>query len=197
MTLFLLIAMTALLVIYLVRVVQLEGNSPNSFVIVPLIIGIALSGTSEYRWFNMEKQGSHIISYISGQSDSELDCQRMIEAFYDFNPNEKGYIDERDPNKVHMKYEECMALTNWLGSDMTAQPASSEQAFALHLLIFEATKVADGKLQEHEVECRATQQYVKIAQYLGATPEEATRMLEMYKTDHFPHLSKEYQLPCP
>ena len=88
----------------------------------------------------------------------------------------------------------------WNGSVLTqnTEPATSEQAFALHLLIYEAVKVgANSKITDLEAECKATAKYVEVAKYAGTSTEEANRMLEMYKSDWYPYMPAEVRKPCP
>lgn len=188
----------AVLLVYLVRVVQLEGNGPNLFVVVPLLAAVLLTGIPEFRWQSGEDKGAHLITYVSGVTDSDLQCQRMMGAFYDYSPEEKGSIDEKNPKLVHLKYAECMNLVKWFSSDTDTEPATSEQAFALHLLIYEAIKVGEGpKVTDLAAECEATARYVEVAKYAGTSAEEADRMLEMYKSDWYPYMPVEVRKPCP
>lgn len=190
--------LVAALLVYLVRVVQLEGNGPNLFVVVPLIVGILLTGVPEYRWQSGESKGAHLVTYVSGVTDSSLQCQRMMGAFYDFTPEEKGSIDKTNPKLVHIKYGECKNLVDWFSSDTETEPATSEQAFALHLLIYEAVKVgANSKITDLEAECKATAKYIDVAKYAGTSTEEANRMLEMYKSDWYPYMPVEVRKTCP
>jgi hypothetical protein len=195
MLFFLFLFLVLLLLLYLVRVVTLEGNGPNSFIVIPLLLGILLTGIPEFRWQSGETKGAHLITYVSGVTDSELKCQRLLGAFYDFNPEEKGSLDKDNPKIVHIKYGECMELVNWFASDTDTQPATSKQAFALHLLIFEASKVGTN-LTPLEAECKATARYIEVATYAGTSVEEANRMLDMYKSDWYPYLSEEFRKPC-
>lgn len=188
----------AILLIYLVRVVQFEGNGPNLFVVVPLVLAILLTGVPEFRWQNGESKGAHLVTYVSGVTDSDLKCQRMMGAFYDYTPEEKGSLDKTNPKIVHLKYGECMSLVEWFNSDSETEPATSEQAFALHLLIYEAVKVgANSKISDLEAECKATARYVEVAKYAGTSSEEATRMLDMYVSDWYPYMPSEVRKPCP
>lgn len=197
MLLFFLCFLTALLMAYLVRVIQLEGNGPNSFVVMPLVLGILAVSVLQFLWSNGESKGSHLVTYVSGVTNSSLKCQSLPGALYDYNPEHKGkgYIDKNDPKTVHIKYSECKELMNWFNSEITVDPASSKQAFALHLLIFEATKVGTN-IGDAEAECAATARYVEVAKYAGASTEEAARMLDMYKSDWYPYLDAELRQPC-
>jgi hypothetical protein len=197
MLLFVLLSLSALLLIYLVRVIQLDGNAPNSFIVVPLIIGILISGVMEFQWESGERKGSHLVTYVSGVTSSDLDCQRMSGAFYDYSPEQKGWVDKDDPKTVNMKYDECMALVQWFNSEQNIEPATSHQAFALHLLIFEANKVKNINITDAEAECKATSQYLEVAKYAGATAKEAARMLDMYKSEWYPYMSEDIKKPCP
>lgn len=194
MLLFLSFFLTALLLLYLVRVVTVEGNGPNYILVLSLILGILLTGIPEYRWQSGESKGAHLVTYVSGVTNSDLECQRLLGAFYDYNPDEKGSISD-DQKTVQMKYGECMDLVEWFSSDPTTMPATSRQAFALHLLIFEASKVGSG-IDDAEAECRATARYVEVATYAGTSTVEATRMLDMYKADWYPLMSNESKKKC-
>lgn len=194
MLLFLTFFLTALLLLYLVRVVTLEGNGPNYILVLALICGILLAGIPEHRWQSGESKGAHLVTYVSGVTNSDLKCQRLLGAFYDYNPDEKGSISE-DKRTVQIKYGECMDLVEWFSSDPATEPATSRQAFALHLLIFEASKIGSG-VDEAEAECRATARYVEVATYAGTSTVEATRMLDMYKSDWYPLISDELKKSC-
>lgn len=198
MLLIIFLLLIAALLVYLVRVVQLEGNGPNLFIVVPLLAGILLTGIPEFRWQSGESKGAHLVAYVSGVTDSDLQCQRMMGAFYDYNPEEKGSLDETNPKIVLLKYGECMNLVEWFSSDTTTEPATSKQAFALHLLIYEAVKVgANSEITDLEAECIATAKYVEVAKYAGTSAEEANRMLGMYKSDWYPNMPAELRKPCP
>jgi hypothetical protein len=196
MLLFLLVFLTALLMWYITRAIQLEANLPNSFIVLPLVVCILVTGVFEFRWSSGENKGAHLVSYISGVSNSNLECQGLFGALYDTNPLKKGYVDESDPKTVHLKYIECMELVHWFNADSATEPATSHQAFALHLLIFEAAKVGTD-IDGLEAECNATARYVEVAEYGGATSAEATRMLDMYKSDWYPYIADELKQPCP
>lgn len=195
MLLFLCLLLVSLLLVYLVRVVTLEGDGPNVFIVVPLILGILLTGVTESRWQSGESKGAHLITYVSGATNSELKCQRLLGALYDYNPEQKGFIDKDNPKLVHIKYVECMELVTWFSSNTDTEPATSRQAFALHLLIFEAAKVGTN-IPAAEAECIATARYVEVAQYAGTSPEEATRMLDMYKSEWYPYMPEDLKQPC-
>ena len=196
MLLFLLIFLTLALIVYLTRVIQLEGNPPNSFVVFPLVLAILVTGVFEFHWQNGETKGSRIVTYVSGVTSSDLHCQRLTAAFYDYNPEQKGWVDEKNPKTVNMKYQECMSLANWFIADQETEPATSHQAFTLHLLIFEANKVKNPSITDAQAECNATAQYVEVAKYAGASPQEATRMLDLYKSEWYPYLPKELKQGC-
>lgn len=199
MVIFLLVSMTILLMVYLMYVIQLHGDAPNMFIVLPLVVGIALTGVLEYRWISGENQGSHLIKYASDAPSGDLECQKMFGALLDRNPADKTFIDKSDPRTVHMKYETCVNLIDWIHSDKNDRGASSAQAFSLHLLIFESNRIADSSTREDTVraECAATAQYVDVATYAGASEDEAKRMLELYKTDWYPQLPEEMQITCP
>lgn len=188
----------ALLLIYLVRVVQLEGNGPNLFVVLPLLAGIVLTGIPEFQWQSGESKGAHLVTYVSGVTDSDLKCQRMMGTFYDWTPRENVSLDKTNPKVVQMKYAECINLVNWFSADPEKEPPTSKQAYALHLLIDEAVKVgANSKISDLDAECKATERYVEVAKYAGASTEEANHMLSMYKSDWYPSLPEALRQPCP
>lgn len=187
--------MVASLTLYVVRGIQSNGNGPSSFIILPLVIGILFAGNAEYRWSSGVAQGSHLITYVSGVTTSDLNCQRMFGTFYDYNPARKGYIDENDPTTVHIKYGECLDLVEWFSSDKEAEPATSQQAFALHLLVFEATKIGTN-ISNSIAECQATDKFIEVATYAGASELEANRMLDMYKSDWYPFLGSDFKSSC-
>ena len=195
MTLFILIALTVTLFVYLVRVIQLEGNNPNVFVVVPLVLGIMLTGVMEYQWSSAVDKGTNLVIYVSGVTNASLDCQRMMGTFYDWTPDQKASISTNDPTTVHMKYAECMDLMSWFNSDKTSDEPTSEQAEALHLLVFEANKL--NKLSDADAECKTDKQYVDVAEYGGATPEEAQHMMDMFNSDWQPQLPDSQKQPCP
>lgn len=194
MVLFLLIFLIILLLAYLLRVLQLSGNSPNSLIVFPLIVGIAFTAVAEYRWNSGESQGSHLVKYASDTSNSELQCQKMFESFFDYDQTDKSGIDKNEPNTVRMNYEPCEALIEWINSDKSDRSATSEQAFALHLLIFQSNRI--DNLNKVEAECEASEKFVKVATYAGASVSEAERMLEVYQSDWYPLLSEDIKSDC-
>lgn len=183
--------------IYLVRVITLEGNGPNLFIVVPLLVAIVLTGIPEYKWQSGESKGAHLVTYVSGVTDSDLKCQRMMGTFYDWTPRENASVDKTNPKVVQMKYDECISLVDWFSADPDKEPATSKQAYALHLLIFEALKVgANSKISDLDAECKATAKFIDVATYAGASTEQANRMLNMYKTDWYPSLPEALRQPC-
>ena len=123
----------------------------------------------------------------------EVRCQSFGGAFVDTGselgwvPFDAAGVPER---RTLIKYEPCDALRDYLRSDGVAP--TPEQLVAVHVLTHEAMHMA-GLAEESEAECAAMQRDARMAELLGAAPEDAAQLAESYWLTVYPQMADGYR----
>lgn len=159
---------------------------------IPLLLvpGLVL-GVSEMRFRQDVAAFSDVASEIAGRPVI-MQCQRLASALVDAT-SELGYVEfdaQGRPGDVGMlERDACEDLRTYIHSDM--QTPSLDQILAVNVLSHESHHLA-GDLNEARTECSSIQHLTDVAQWLGATPSEATALAARYVSEIYPRLPSNY-----
>jgi hypothetical protein len=119
-------------------------------------------------------------------------CQTVGEAFVDAGV-ELGYVkygaDGVPEHRTLIKHGPCADLRAYLRSSK-AHP-SLDQVIAVHILTHESMHMS-GITSESLAECAAVQRDDRMAQLLGATPDEALALARTYWRSVYPNMPPDY-----
>ena len=152
----------------------------------------------EWRWQATQQAANRAVQAISGRVDAAAECQRMGGNIFQVG-SELGYVawqdgDERGTGaQAFLIYDTCRDLRGWLFGDKDAP--TLEEATAVHIVAHEAMHVA-GFRDEAETECQAMLWDATVAEYLGATPQQATDLARTYREQIWPRLRSNYRMDC-
>ena len=174
-----------------------EGGISLVYVVVMVVLWLGLLGVSGFFEFRHQLAfytASAVSRDVSGKSNAVARCQRRAVDMFNFMGFfYLGWVWSDKPNVAHLRTDTCGDFGDWLMSDK--RQASREQIQALQVVIHEAVHIG-GELNEARTECKAMDHYERVATGLGATREEARRMLEYYKTNIYPGMPGEYRMDC-
>lgn len=167
---------------------------PRSFPAIGVCALLILGGAGMTPWVlrvTLESRLATAASAITGVP-VRVFCQSFGEAFVDAG-SEYGYV-EFGPDGVPerstlIKRDQCNDLRAYLRSDK-AEP-TEEQAIAVHTLTHEAIHMT-GVTNEAETECISLQRDAEMARALGASPEAAATLSELYWTTVYPRVADGY-----
>ncbi len=159
--------------------------------VIALVVPALVAATPGILRWREERTLARAASVLVGQR-VEVDCQTFGSAFVDVG-SELGWVaygpDGVPERKTLIKYEQCAALRDYLGSSKAAPPP--EQIVAVHILSHESMHMA-GLTNEAEAECAAMQRDAQTARLLGADPFEAQALAKTYWRTVYPRLSEAY-----
>lgn len=181
------------LILYLAiwRPVFLKKKFPAiSFGLSMLVLGIF--GWQEFKWQQVEIQGTNAVKEVSLNKEGHLRCQRLSEAFFDVNTTRAGSVSSEHPNEAVVNYEQCLDLMGWLNSDKTS--VEPKQLQALHVLTHEAVHVS-GEYNESVTECAAINRDSITVKELGGSSSVMEEVPTRYYKEFFPRMPSEYKLP--
>jgi hypothetical protein len=162
-------------------------------VIIPVLLVPALFlGWQEWGFRQDEQQFSRVAQEIAGPG-VKIDCQRFTGALLDAS-SEAGYVyfdaAGRPATTGRLERDACNDLRDWLHSDKSDPPL--KQVMAVQVLSHESYHLS-GIRNEAETECAAMQRLDEVAQWLGATPEQARALASRYANEIYPRMPSEYQ----
>lgn len=167
----------------------------------PILIGLTvvllLSGSwVEYRWRAQQGRYSVALRELLGRDDAYVHCERLSAALLDASGNEGSVTWTADgslPRRADLTWSTCRNLAKWERSGQKAS-APRSQIIAVHVLAHEAMHVS-GVMDEAEAECRAMQYDARLAELLGADPDEAAALAERYWREVYPNARTDYRSP--
>ncbi|WP_028047222.1 hypothetical protein [Cellulomonas sp. URHE0023] len=151
---------------------------------VPLVLHARLEGT-------LEDAASRVAGGPVG-----VHCQTAGETWTDAGA-ELGFVrwgaDGVPERTTLIKYGACADLRSWLSSDK--QDPREDQVVAVHVLTHETMHMV-GLTNEAQAECAAVQRDARMAEALGATPEQAQALAHRYWLDVYPRMPEGYVGGC-
>ena len=161
-------------------------------VLIPLLLVPALFlGWQEWSFRQDQQTFSAVASRIAGK-DVQIQCQRFTGALVDATA-EAGYVyfdaDGVPDTTGRLERNACNDLRDWLHSDKSNP--TLKQVIAVHVLGHESYHLA-GIRSESQTECSAMQRLDDVAEWLGATPEQARTLAERYARDVYPLMPSDY-----
>jgi len=162
-------------------------------ILIPLLLIPALFlGWQEWGFRADQERFSDVASRIAERTVS-IECQRFSGALVDATA-ESGYVafsaDGKPADVGRLERDTCNNLRDWLHSDK-ANP-TLEQVMAVHVLGHEAYHLS-GIRSEAQTECEAMQRLDEVAQWLGATAEQARNLAERYDSDVYTRMPSSYR----
>jgi hypothetical protein len=126
---------------------------------------------------------------VVGEDNAWADDSRDAEDLY-------GWQDEGD-SRVHMRLAQCNELIGLRTADVLAldHDAQLEVADSLDTLAHELQHFVLPDADEAEVECAAIPTIRRLAERLGASPDEAVLLARLQRTEIYPNQPDEYVTP--
>ena len=166
----------------------------HSFAIPALLLPGLILGVTEYQFRQDVSLFSSVASRIAGRP-VEIQCQRLTGALIDVT-GELGYVQfdasGRPGDAGRLERDACNSLRSYVHSDK--QAPTLDQVVAVDVLSHESHHLA-GELDEARTECASIQRLVDVAEWLGATREEADALAGRYATEVYPRMSTDYRAP--
>ena len=162
------------------------------FVAIPLLLvpGLVL-GATEYQFRRDVAHFSQIASQIA-ERPVGIQCQRLTGALVDAT-SELGYVKfdaaGRPGDVGRLERDACNSLRDYLHGDK--KYPTFEQVIAVNVLAHESHHLA-GEANEALTECASIQQLPEVAQWLGASVEQARALAERYATEVYPRMPDAY-----
>lgn len=164
----------------------------HKLLIAALLVPALFLGWQEWQFREDQQTFSAVASRIAG-SDVSVQCQRFTGALVDAT-TEAGYVyfdaDGVPATTGRLERNACNDLRDWLHSDKDDPPL--EQVIAVHVLGHESYHLA-GVRNEAETECAAMQRLDEVAQWLGATEQQARALAERYASEVYPLMPGDYR----
>jgi hypothetical protein len=157
-----------------------------------LLIPALFLGWQEWQFRQDEQQFSEVAQRIA-ERDVHVQCQRFTGALFDATA-EAGYVEfnaDGNPSDTgRIERDACNDLRHWLHSDKVNPPLN--QVIAVQVLAHESYHLA-GNSNEAETECFAMQRLDEVAQWLGATVEQARSLANTYASQVYPRMPDGYR----
>lgn len=162
-------------------------------ILIPLLLVPALFlGWQEWAFRSDQGEFSAVATRIAGR-DVSIECQRFTGALLDPTA-EAGYVhfntDGTPTDTGRLERDACNDLRDYLDSDKSSP--SIQQIVAVQVLTHESYHLS-GILSEADTECQAVQRLDDVAQWLGASPEQARAAAERYYSEIYPRMPAAYQ----
>lgn len=168
-------------------VATLRGRSTKFVGVLAALVAVACG----WVWWNHRQLESRLSTAASDVAGVEVrvDCQEPFFGEW-FVTRGDGRVDARDDGTMddvaHLDRKVCAAAASWPEDD-------TDDAFvAVHVLTHEAGHVR-GERDEAATECWAMEHSAAVAEALGASPAQAKRRAEWYRTTVHPRLSDTYR----
>jgi hypothetical protein len=120
---------------------------------------------------------------------AEANCQRLTSELFDLSQYD-GYVYWDNSNVALYKRHICKDLAAYTSG--AHDDPSQAQVAAVHLIAHESMHVM-GLRNEAETECHAVQRSHEVAEFLGATPEQARELQATYFESVYPQLRNDYR----
>lgn len=156
--------------------------------IVIILIPLLPLSYSEFKWQQLESQGSKIVQQVSGKPEGHLKCQRLSSALLDIDVMIGGYVSYDKPNTAVLKYEFCQDLKGFFKHK---EPTFNE-FFSYHILLHEARHV-EGYHNEADTECMAIGSHSLYPELINKNPEHISDFSKKYYFEYYPNLHKSYK----
>ncbi len=161
-------------------------------VTVAALVVCTVLGAMEARLALREHAWSSAVSEMLG-FDAAVHCQRMLAYAVDTSPV-LGFV--RYDVETGIPHHEAYLRRDTCDSLAEFDPAAPtvDQVQALHILTHETMHMS-GEKNEAKAECMAVQRDYDMARALGATPEQASELVDLYWPDIHVTLPTQYQSP--
>lgn len=163
----------------------------------PVLTGTAavvavVSGWFAWQAAEFERELAEVVVALSGRHDAKVDCQGFMREFrLDNNLGEVAYDGKGGTsNTAQLRGAVCDAIADWQDDGHGAHDL--DQVIAVHVLTHEAYHVV-GLTSEGRAECYAMQSDARVAEMLGATPQQARALSERYWNEVFPRMPGQYR----
>lgn len=120
---------------------------------------------------------------------AEADCQRLTSEMLDLSQHD-GFVYWDNVDVAVYDRHVCKDLAGYATGGQ--RDPSEDQMVAVHLIAHELMHVM-GIRVESEAECHAVQRSHEVAQFLGATPEQARQLQVHYFANVYPRLRNDYR----
>lgn len=162
-------------------------------ILIPLLLVPALFlGWQEWAFRADEGDFSAVATTIAGR-DVRIECQRFSGALLDPTA-EAGYVafnaDGTPTGTGRLERDACNDLRDYVHGDQSNP--SLAQIVAVQVLTHESYHLS-GIRSEAETECTALQRLDEVAQWLGASAEQARSVGNRYFADIYPRMPSAYQ----
>ena len=163
--------------------------------VAALVLWLALTGVAgwfEIRHHHVQATATTVVREISGNPDAQVACVRLAADVLDVSFT-AGRVGWDRPDVAVLRYRTCAHLWSYLLSPKH-QP-SLDQVTAVHVLTHEAVHVR-GERNEAVTECVAMTLDAQAAELLGAAPQRAQRLADLYAQVVYPSMPDGYRMDC-
>jgi hypothetical protein len=162
-------------------------------VLIPvLLVPALLLGWQEWG-FRADQDDFSAVATRIAERDVRIECQRFTRALLDPTA-EAGYVpfnaDGSPSDTGRLERDACNDLRDYLHGDQS--DPTIEQIVAVQVLTHESYHLA-GVRDEAQTECPAVQRVDDVADWLGASPDEARSLAERYYDEIYPRMPSGYR----
>ncbi len=146
------------------------------------------AGYFEVAHHQRQQLATEAIGVLTDVKGASADCERFSEELFNVSQYQ-GYVYYDGSNVAYLRREVCHNLWDYAHGGQ-AHPTEG-QIIAVHIVAHETMHI-NGIRSEAVAECRAVQLNYLVAEYLGATPEQARALQRRYFADIYPHQQDGY-----
>ncbi len=170
---------------------ELDGRQWRTWTTTLLTLAALIAGYAEAAFAHRQQLATEALILVSGVPDARANCSRITEEMLNLGTYD-GYVTFDGKHVADLRRHICLDLASY-ASGGQAKP-SDDQMLAVHVVTHEAEHIA-GYTKESEAECRAVQLNHRVAEFLGATPEQARALQKRYFEEYYPRLRSDYISP--
>lgn len=167
------------------------GRRGRSWWAVTLVLATLVAWYVEVGHHQRQQLASEALQVLSRNPDARAECQRFTEAIFNLSQYD-GFVYHDNPDVAVLRREVCADLSSYARGGH-ANP-THEQIAAVHLIAHESMHI-EGVWNEAEAECIAVQQSHLVAEFLGASPEQARVLQARYFERLYPYMRTDYRSP--
>jgi hypothetical protein len=168
---------------------EVDGRRWRVGVAAALTVAAVACGYVEASFHHRQQLASEALADVSGVPDARANCARETEELLNLGTYD-GYVFFDGKHVADLRRHICLDLASYASS--SHENPTENQMIAVHVVAHEGMHIA-GYTKESEAECRAVQLNYRVAEFLGATPEQARALQRRYFDDVYPRLRTDYR----